>query len=149
MGIPETILFRDGGEALKLYDVGLMCEPDSPMESIVMAHSLVNSAPLIAGITDAEDRRHLAGYVYRVSRGLIGKSAADSLMYPEVSSFGVVWWFKTQQRYAQILNRLLPARRQDSNFARFSSLLETSLFDEKGIRYALPDHVYAEESTKW
>ena len=149
MGIPETILFRDGDEALKLYDIGLMCEPDSPMESIVMAHSLVNSAPLIAGMTDPEDRRHLAGYVYRVSRGLIGKKAADSLMYPEVSSFGVVWWFKTQQRYAQILNRLLPARRQDSNFARFSSLLDTSLFDEEGIRYALPDHVYAEESTKW
>ena len=149
MGIPETILFRDGDEALKLYDIGLMCEPDSPMESIVMAHSLVNSAPLIAGMTDPEDRRRLAGYVYRVSRGLIGKKAADSLMYPEVSSFGVVWWFKTQQRYAQILNRLLPARRQDSNFARFTSLLDTSLFDEEGIRYALPDHVYAEESTKW
>ena len=149
MGIPETILFRDGDEALNLYDIGLMCEPDSPMESIVMAHSLVNSAPLIAGITDPEDRRRLAGYVYRVSRGLIGKKTADSLMYPEVSSFGVVWWFKTQQRYAQILNRLLPARRQDSNFARFTSLLDTSLFDEEGIRYALPDHVYAEESTKW
>ena len=27
MGIPETILFRDEEEALKLYDVGLMCEP--------------------------------------------------------------------------------------------------------------------------
>ena len=149
MGIPETILFRDGDEALKLYDIGLMCEPDSPMESIVMANSLVNSAPLIAGITDPKDRRRLAGYVYRVSRGLIGKKAADSLMYPENFSFGVVWWFKTQQRYAQILNRLLPARRQDSNFARFTSLLDTSLFDEEGIRYALPDHVYAEESTKW
>ena len=46
MGIPETILFRDADEALKLYDVGQMCEPDSPIESVVMAHSLVNSAPL-------------------------------------------------------------------------------------------------------
>ena len=32
MGIPETILFRDADEALKLYDVGQMCEPDSPIE---------------------------------------------------------------------------------------------------------------------
>ena len=73
MGIPETILFRDADEALKLYDIGLMCEPNSPpIESVAMAHSLVNSAPLIAGRTDPADRRNLAKYVYRVSRGLIG-----------------------------------------------------------------------------
>ena len=48
MGIPETILFRDEEEVLKLYDIGSMCEPDAPIESVVMAHSLVNSAPLIA-----------------------------------------------------------------------------------------------------
>ena len=149
MGIPESILFRDADEALKLYDVGLMCEPDSPIESVVMAHSLVNSAPLIAGITEPDGRRHLARYVYRISRGLIGKETADSLMYPQLSSFGVVEWFRIQQRYGPILGKLLPGRREDSNFARFTSLLDTSLFDEEGIRYSLPDNVYAEESSKW
>ena len=87
MGIPETILFRDAEEALKLYDVGIVCEPDSPIESVVMAHSLVNSAPLIAGMSEPDARRHLARYVYRISRGLIGKETADSLMYPQLSSF--------------------------------------------------------------
>ena len=149
MGIPESILFRDADEALKLYDVGIMCEPDAPLESVVMAHSLVNSAPLIAGMTDPDARRHLARYVYRISRGLIGKETADSLMYPQLSSFGVVEWFRIQQRYGPILGKLLPGRREDSNFARFTSLLDTSLFDEEGIRYSLPDNVYAEESSKW
>ena len=149
MGIPETILFHDADEALKLYDVGQMCEPDSPIESVVMAHSLVNSAPLIAGITDPEDRRRLAKYVYRIARSLIGMEAAESLMFPPLSSFGVVGWFRLQQRYGHILSKLSPGRRQDSNFARFTGLLDTSLFDEEGIRYTLPDHVYAEESTKW
>ena len=149
MGIPETILFRNADEALKLFEVGLMCEPNCPIESIVMAHSLVNSAPLVAGITAPADRRHLAGYVYRVSRGLIGKEMAQSLMYPPLSAFGVVWWFRMQQRYGRILDKLLPGHRQDSNFTRFTSLLSASLFDEEGIRYTLPDHVYAEESTKW
>ena len=149
MGIPESILFRDADEALKLYDVGIVCEPDAPIESVVMAHSLVNSAPLIAGMTEPDARRHLARYVYRISRGLIGKGTADSLMYPQLSSFGVVEWFRVQQRYGPILGKLLPGRREDSNFARFTSLLDTSLFDEEGIRYALPDHVYAEESSKW
>ena len=45
MGIPETILFRGEEDALKLYDVGNLCEPDAPAESVVMAHSLINSAP--------------------------------------------------------------------------------------------------------
>ena len=149
MGIPETILFHGADEALRLYDIGLMCEPDFPIESIVMAHSLVNSAPLIAGMTDPTDRRKLAKYVYRISRGLIGKETADSLQYPYFSSFGVVWWFRIQQRYGDILGKLLLGRRQDTNYSRFTSLLETAVFDEEGIRYTLPDNVYAEESTKW
>ena len=149
MGIPETILFRDANEALRLWEIALTCEPDFPLESVVMAHSLVNSAPLIAGRTEPAARRELAGYVYRVSRGLIGNEFADSLMYPPFSSFGAVWWFRIQQRYGKILSKLFPKRRQDSNFTRFTSLLDNSLFDEEGIRYTLPDHVYAEESTKW
>ncbi len=39
MGIPETILFHEADDALELYDIGHMCESDSPMESIVMAHA--------------------------------------------------------------------------------------------------------------
>ena len=149
MGIPETILFRDADEALRLWEIALTCEPDSPLESVVMAHSLVSSAPLIAGKTEPPARRELAGYVYRVSRGLIGNEFADSLMYPPFSAFGAVWWFRMQQRYGKVLSKLFPKRRQDSNFTRFTSLLDMSLFDEEGIRYTLPDNVYAEESTKW
>ena len=149
MGIPETILFRDADEALKLWEIALTCEPDPQVESIVMAHSLVNSAPLIAGKTDPAGRRSLAQYVYRVSTPLIGKEFAKSLMYPAVSTFGVVLWFRMQQRYGHVLKRLLPGNREDSNYTRFTSLLDTSLFDENGIRYTLPDHVYAEESVHW
>ena len=124
MGIPETILFHNADEALRLYDVGLMCEPNSPIESIAMAHSLVNSAPLIAGRTDPEGRRHLARYVYSISRKLIGTEAAQSLMYPRLSSFGVVWWFRTQQRYGRFLDKLLPSRRQNSKLQQIHVLAQ-------------------------
>ncbi len=149
MGIPKSILFRDEEEALRMYEIGLMCEPDVPIESMVMAHSLINSAPLIAGRTSPEERRKLAKYVYRISRGLIGRDTADRLMYPSYSSFGVVWWFRFQKRYGHILNKLLLGRTQNGNYTRFTSLLETSVYDEEGIRYRLPDHVYAEESSRW
>ena len=149
MGIPETILFHDADEALELFDIGRMCEPDCPIESVVMAHSLVNSAPLIAGIIAPAERRKLAQYVYRVSRGLIGKETADKLQYPSISSFGAVWWFRIQQRYGDIIGKLLPARRQDSDYSKFTSLLQVSTYDKEGISYRLPDHIYAEESSKW
>ena len=149
MGIPHTILSQDADKALKLWKIALICEPDSPTESIVMAHALINSAPLIAGATEPEARRSLARYVYRLSRGLIGKEFSESLMYPPLSPFGAVWWFRTQQRYGHILNKLLPGRREESNFSKFTSLLSTSLFDEEGLRYTLPDRVYAEESVHY
>ena len=80
MGIPETILFRDEAEALHMFDIGNMCEPEAPIESIVMANALVNSAPLLAGRTSGEERQKLAHYVYRISRGLIGRHVAKQLM---------------------------------------------------------------------
>ena len=149
MGIPGSILFRDANEALRLFDIGMMCEPETPTESIVMAHSLINSSPLLAGKIEPNERRSLATYVYRISRGLIGNETADELMYPPLSSFGAVWWFKMQQRYGHILQRLVPGHHENSNFTRFTGLLGASLFDDEGIGYSLPDHVYAEESSPW
>ncbi len=149
MGVPETILFRDGAEALELYDIGLMCEPRSEMESVVMAHSLINSAPVVAGITDHEERRALAKYLYRFTRGLIGKELADSLDFPQGSSIGVVAHFRATGIFDRIMDKLFPKRASKSSFNRFSGLLETSVLDEGGISYRLPDHVYAEQSSRW
>ena len=149
MGIPDTILFRDEDEALKTYEVGLMCEPKAPIESIVMAHSLINSAPLIAGVTSPQDRQKLAKYLYRLSRGLIGNSFAEQLMYPPYSSLWAVPWFRFQNRYSHILTKLFPAWFKTNDFARFTSLLEASTYDEEGICYELPSHIYSEESSQW
>ena len=149
MGIPDTILFRDSKEALKLYDVGLICEPAFQTESIVMAHSLIRSAPLIAGITEPAARRDLAKYVYRISHSLIGRETADSLRYPRLSTFGVVWRFKMQHRFAGLLGKLLRGYRRNTSFGQFTAMVDASQFDQEGIRYTLPDHVYAEESSKF
>ncbi len=149
MGIPESILYQDEERALKIFEIGGICEPPASLESIVMANALVNSAPLVIGIEDPEERSNLSGYVYKVSRALIGDELADELMYPKSSSFGVLPLFRMQSRYSAILSRILPKRAQGENFARFTSLLEASMFDESGINYRLPDHIYAERSSRW
>ena len=72
MGIPEAILFKAEQDALELYDIGNICEPPTGEESVAMAHSLINSAPLVAGIDKPQERQALADHVFRVSRALIG-----------------------------------------------------------------------------
>ncbi len=153
MGIPDSILFTTEEDALELFRIGLLCEPEPSIESIVLANSLVNSAPLVAGITSSDERRSLSGYVYHVSRALIGKELADQLNYPEpgpfVTSFGVLAWFRLNEKYDTLMRRLFPNRARDSDFANFTALFDVSNYDEEGISYRLPTHVYSEESKRW
>ena len=149
MGIPETILFRDKDEALKIFKIGYLCEPEVDEDSISMANSLINSAPLVAGITDPKSRRDLSTYVYSVSRALIGNELADALKYPSQSTFGVLPWFRIQGYYNRLMGKLFPGLARQNNYTNFTGLMEVSEFDEEGISYRLPDHVHAERSTPW
>ena len=147
MGIPETILYRDEEDALEIFRLGQICEARPSMESIAMAASLINSAPLFAGLDDRNARRKLAGYIAQISRALIGNELADELMYPESSTLGFLWKFRLMNRIDAVRNYLSPERaRASSNLA---TILDVSMFDEKGISYELPDHVHAERSSKW
>ena len=149
MGIPDTILFRDEKEALKLYDVGLMCEPETPDESIMMSNALVQSAPLIAGATDPETRRDLAKLVFTIARALLGNELSDQLMFPKNKRYGILLQYRIQARYNRIMNRYLPRLATVSDMDRFSGMLGVSVYDDEGISYRLPDHVYSEESSEW
>ena len=147
MGIPETILYRDEEEALEIFRIGLLCEPPPSLESIVLATSLINSAPLIAGIDDDDERRNLSGYVAQISRALIGNEMADALRYPKSRTFGSLWKFRTANWVDRIKDRLMPGR--SGAEATLNTLFDVSHFDELGISYRLPDHVHAERSSRW
>ena len=149
MGVPETILYRDEEEALEIFYAGRICEPANEMEAIAMANALINSAPLVIGVTEPQARRALAQYVYRVSRALIGNDLADALKYPDDRTFGVLPWFRLQSRYSDIGERLFPNLKRRNNFGRFTALLEASAFDIAGISYRMPDKLYAEEDQPW
>ena len=82
MGIPEEVLFHDEASALRMFDVGRMCEPPPGLDAIIMANSLINSAPMVIGITEPVQRQKLADFAYRISRGLIGDEIADAFRFP-------------------------------------------------------------------
>ena len=68
-------------------------------------------------------------------------------MYPESSTLGFLWKFRLMNRIDAVRNYLNPERaRANSNLA---TILDVSMFDEEGISYKLPDHVYAEQSSNW
>ena len=149
MGIPEAVLMRDRADALRLFDIGWMCEPELDIESIVIAHSLVNSAPLVIGKSEPAERRALARYIYAVSRAMIGNPLADKLNYPRGFNVGVLARLRLQAWLTRVMNKLFPKHVRNNNFTNFTSILEASVFDQEGIPYRMPAHVYAEESGKW
>ena len=70
MGIPETILLTDESHARRIFRIGSMCEPPPTPEAIVMTNSLINSAPLVAGIEDTQAHEKLVKRViYAISLG--------------------------------------------------------------------------------
>ncbi len=82
MGVPEEIMFRDFASSTRTFEIGALCEPPPDEDSMIMANSIVNSAPIVLGITEAGARRSMAAYMYQVSRELIGNDLADRLRYP-------------------------------------------------------------------
>lgn len=149
MGIPESILYTEEEDALRIFEIGGICEPDPDFESIAMANSLIHAGPLLVDMTEPEIRQNFAKYVFRVSRALIGRELSDQLHYPATPLVGVLPWFRMQRRYQRFAARYLKPLAKQNNFTAFTSLLQVSVFDEAGISYRLPDHVYAEESSRW
>ncbi len=147
MGIPESILFTNEADALHLHRVAMLCEPPLSDESIIMANSLINSAPLVAGVTAPVERKVMVQReIYPVSRVLVGDEIADRMRFPRSRKIGILAQFKLLQRLRRWKARFL---RQPMQAENIGSVLAISAFDEAGITYNLPDHVYSEESRKW
>ena len=149
MGVPEAILFKNEKEALKFYDVAIMCEPPIDMEAIIMANSLVNAVPAVVGITDSDEREKLAKLIYDVSRALIGDRLADELNFPKQRTWGILALMRMRARYARATRRVFPHRTRSFNFNNFSHFIGASVYDEEGISYEMPTHAYAERSEGW
>lgn len=90
-GIPGEILFSDEASAVRTFEIGRMCEPPTDHDGIIMANSVVNSAPIIVGIKAPPERRKMARTVTQVSRELIGDELADSLRFPRRKRKVVPW----------------------------------------------------------
>ena len=148
MGIPENIMYQGEQDALKMYRVGMACEPEPDEDAIVMANALINSAPLVAGITDKVERAELVrNIIYPVSRLLIGNTMADKLNFPKSSRFKMMRAF-LEFRFDNALT-LFKERIFRKGGSNLITAFGASLYSNAGTSYKLPDHVHAERSSEW
>lgn len=145
MGVAPELQVATEAEALRLHRIGLMCEPPPDLESIVLANGLINAAPLVAGITDAAERRALVRRIYAISRALIGPELAEQLRYPPSRGFGTLAVLRARNRLDQMLRRLFPALDRHRRVGQFGRMLGLSFEGDGALSYRLPRHVHAEK----
>ena len=147
MGIPESILFENEAEALDLYEVASLCEPPISDESIIMSNALVNSAPLVAGVSEPAERRAMVSkQIFPLSRALIGNEMADALRFPRSRTPMVLFQFRMLQRWERLKAKL---QRTAVTADNFGQILAISAYDDGGISYRIPDHEHSERSSDW
>ena len=150
MGVPDALLFRDEAEAREIFRVGYMCEPPFGVEAIAMANSVINSAPLVIGIEDKDERKALLSYGYRLSRALLGDELADQLMFPKSRTTGALVYLRLRRRIQEVIDALRgPGQRAKGlRTQNFMTMLDISVLDEEGISYRLPDELHGDAS-RW
>jgi len=147
-GIPEAILFRDEASAVRTFRIGRMCEPPTDLDGIIMANSVVNSAPIIVGVKAPPQRRKMACTVTQVSRELIGDELADSLGFPRQKR-KMLPWLRFRHRARRTVGKLLPGLAAKQDRDRFEALMEFASFDEFEHSYKLPTALHDERSSDW
>ena len=148
IGIPEEILFHDFASACRAFEIGSMCEPPADLDAIIMANSIVNSAPVIIGVEEPAERRKMARVVTQASRELIGDELADSFMFPRRRR-RVIPWMRIQHRARRIVRKALPGLGARQDRARFDALMNFAGFEELRYSYRLPTALHDEESSDW
>ena len=144
MGVPEPLQCYTQDEALHLFDIATLCEPPPDMESVVMANTLINAAPVIAGLEGTKAKRLLTK-IYRVSRALIGDDLADQLQYPKLTTRGILTYFTLEQRMTNLFRRVFRRRVMGT----FEFMTTHANYEKYGISYYLPDSAHAELSKDW
>jgi len=113
----------------------------------LLANALIQSIPVVAGITDPAEKEKVITLAYRLSRALLGNTLADQFQYPKGLNIGTLFLFRNKQRLQRWFKRWFKQGGIRSD--NFSQMLQISVYDEGGLSYKMPDHVYASKSSPW
>ena len=149
MGVPVEILFEDYEDARRRFEIGMLCEPVPDDDAIIMANSIVNSAPLLLGVKDPKERRPFATFIYQVCRELVGDELADQFLFPpsrRVRQVPLLWLKHRLRRVA--LERIPGFHKLDSGYD-YMEMLDISNVGDFEQSYSLPTTLHDEASRPW
>lgn len=149
MGVPDAILFTDHASSVRAFEIGALCEPPPDEDGIIMANSIINSAPIVLGFTEPAQRRANAKYMYQVSRELIGDEMADALRFPPVRLRKEVPLLRLRNFGDKLLRKLVPPLAAYRSRSRFRGLLGVANLGQYEHSYHLPTSVFEEDSREW
>ena len=149
LGVPEEILFTDYASSVRAFELAAVCEPPPDDDAIIMANSIINSAPIVLRVGEPDERRSMAAYIYQVSRELIGDRLADALRYPPARRRKELPLLRLRNYGDQMLRKHLPVVGKRRSRTRFLQMLEVADLGQAGYSYALPTAVFDEDSSKW
>ena len=155
LGVPEQLAFVDMASALRLFEIASLCEPPADYDSIIMANSIINSAPLVLGYTAPAIRRKWAARLYKISRALIGDEAAESLAYPpsprRLILIAPLRSFRWTYKLAQTLGRIMPPHWAAHPFLQRPVVVMMNATAMAGydLSYVLPTALHDEDSDMW
>ena len=144
MGVPETILYSSEQEAHRLFEIGSMCEPSPDTDAATISNALIQSIPLVAGLTDLDEQDSMRDMAYRISRALVGNLLANQLQFPKSISKGVLQMYRAKQLSVKLKKDVQLIKSEN-----FLQLLNASQYDEVGVSYKMPDHVLASRSSEY
>ena len=148
IGTPEDLLFEgDEARTHELCRVARAYEPPPNHESAVIANSLVEALPVVAGRTEPADRKAMTAHTFRVSRALLGDEMVDQLQFPRMQTTGLLARVRGKRRAHQAARRLAPSLGPKWRGENFEFLLDASMLDD--LSYRTPDHLEAEKATPW
>ena len=150
MGVPDEILFKNNAECLRAFQIASLCEPPPQEDAIIMANSIINSAPIVLGFTNPNERRSNAAYVYQVTRELIGDEMADQFNFPPGKLIKKeVLTLRLRNFGERVLRRVVPLLGARRSRMRFRELLKTANLGQYEHSYSLPTSVLDENSREW
>ena len=149
MGVPEAILFEDYDAARRRFEIGMLCEPVPDDDAIIMANSIVNSAPLLLGVKDPRERRPYAMFIYQVCRELVGDELADQFLFPPSQRIPQVplLWLKHRMRRAAL--EWIPGFHKLDRGYDYMEMLDISNVGDFEQSYSLPTTLHDEASQPW
>ena len=149
LGIPEDLLFHDEASALHIFRIATLCEPEVGDDSIAMANSIINSVPVVLGVTEPQIRRAQVRGYYRISRALIGDELADQFRFPKRKKLPVLLLIRLRYRIQRLLMKLTPSWLAPKSLGKFNVILSASDLAALEHSYRLPTALYDEESDEW